>query len=371
MTRLLVPLLVLLPLAGCGFADAEQTAASKPEAAASPTAARIEVATLAPSDARIDIALPGEVEGWRDALLASSLGGRVEAVNVANGDPVPSGKVLARVDAEIYAAQVEQAEARLALAEAGLKRTRSLGDMASGADVDKAETEVKVASASLRLAKAQLDQAVIRAPFAGVVSAVDIEVGEFAAPGSPVLRLSQLDPVKVTLSVPDRDVVALQAGMPVSVTASARSGIYPGTIEHVGTAADLRTRAFPVEVSVPNPESELLPGMIVRVTASRAVASDTIVIPQEWVVTTLEDQGVFLERDHRAVWRPVTLGRVVRDQVVVASGLGVGDRVVITGQRDLADGDEVLVDREGVCCEAGRPVFGSDAIVAGQQGGPE
>lgn len=358
MNRLLLPLLVLLPLAACNFADAEQSKPPPAARAAPATATRVEVATLKPSDATIDISVPGEVVGWRDALLASSLGGRVEAVPAHNGDDVKKGQVLARVDAETYAAQAEQAQARYDLAQADLKRVQALGDMASQADRDRAETQAKVAKAGLDLARAQLDKAVIRAPFAGHVSGVDIEVGEFAAPGSPVLRLSLLDPIKIKLSVPDRDVVALKEGMSVDVTASARSGIFHGTIAHVGTAADLNTRAFPVEVKVANADHSLLPGMIVRVTASRTLDDHTMVIPQEWVITRLADQGVFLEKAGRAVWQPVTLGDIVRDQVVVKDGLKAGDRVVITGHRDLAAGDPVLVSREATCCKNGRAVFG-------------
>jgi len=358
MNRLL-PLLLVLPLAACGFADAEQSHAPPAAQSAPATATRVEVAELQPSNATIDITVPGEVEGWHDALLASSLGGRVEAVAVHNGDDVRKGQILARVDAQTYAAQVEQAQAQLEQAQADLKRVQALGDMASQADLDRAGTQAKVAQAGLDLARAQLDKAVIRAPFAGRVSGVDIEIGEFAAPGSPVLRLAELDPVKVKLSVPDRDVVALKDGMPVEITASARSGVFPGTIRHVGTAADLKTRAFPVEVEVPNADHQLLPGMIVRVTASRTLDENTVVIPQEWVITRLSDQGVFVVQDGKAAWRPVTLGNIVRDQVVVTGGLQMGDKVVITGHRDLAQGDDVLVSREATCCTNGRAVFGA------------
>ncbi len=365
MTRLISSLVLLGALTGCGFADADQAVPATPTPSASPGATRVEVAVLAPTDARIDVSLPGEVEGWRDALLASAMGGRVESVSVTNGQSVNKGQVLMRVDAKIHGAQQAQADARLLQARSDLRRVEALGDMASEADRERAATEVRVAEASLQLATAQLDQAVIRAPFDGVASAVDVEVGEYAPPGSPVMRLSQMDPVKVTLSVPDRDVVALQAGMPVRVGALSRSEPFVGVIDYVGAAADLNSRAFPVAVKVDNPDGLLLPGMIVRVDASRVVQEGVVTIPQEWVVYTRNDRGVFIETDGVAVWRPVSLGPVVRDQVVVTGGLAHGDRIVITGHRDLADGDALLVNREGICCEAGRVVFGGAASADG------
>jgi membrane fusion protein (multidrug efflux system) len=353
-----LPVLLVLALTACGFAEADQAGEQHAPTPPSAAAARVEVATLVPSEAALDISLPGEVEGGRDALLASSLGGYVERVLVDDGQAVRRGQVLVEVDSEIYSAQVETAQAQLALAEADLRRLGELGDMATQADLDRADTQVKVTAANLRMARAQLDRAVVNAPFDGVVGGLDVEEGEVAGHGSPVVRLVQLDQVRVTLSVPDRDVVALQRGMELQVTASARSSLYTGTITKVGQTADLRTRAFTVEVEVPNPDHELLPGMIVRVNGQRSITTDAVVIPQEWVVTTLTDQGVFVAEDGVAVWRPVTLGDLVRDQVVVTSGLASGDRVVITGHRDLAPGDEVLVSREGTCCHLGRAVFG-------------
>ncbi len=350
-------LLVLLLLAGC-LADAEQ-ARGMERATPSSTATRVEVATLSLTDARLDLSLPGEIEGSRDALLASALGGFVERVAVKDGAVVRRGQLLVRIDGELHAAQRDQAAAQLAQSEAELGRLEALGDHATPSQLEQARTQVAVTGAALRQAQAQHDRSVIRAPFDGTVAGLDVEEGEYAAPGSPVLRLVQLDPVRVTLSVPDRDVVALEEGMEVTVTASSRARTFPGTVDHVGRAGDLRTRTFPVRVHVPNPDGALLPGMIARVGATRTLSDEAIVLPQDWVVTRLEGQGVFLEEEGVARWRPVTLGPLLRHQVVVEEGLAPGDRVVMTGHRELVDGEELLVSREAWCCRDGRAVFGA------------
>ncbi len=326
----------------------------------SPTATRVEVATVHEGSAMIEVMLPGEIEGSRDALLASALGGLVERVRVSDGDVVTRGQVLVQVDSEVYASQVDQAEAQLSLAESDLSRLQSLGDLATAQQIEQAETQVAVVRAQLRGARAQLTRAVIRAPFAGTIGEVGVELGEFAPMGQPIARVIQLDPVVVTLSVPDRDRVALEVGMSVAVTTSAASGMFPGTISHVSPAADLRTRSFPVEVEVANPDGRLLPGMIAQVTAARSIGDRAVIIPQDWIVTRLSGQGVFVEEEGSARWRPVVLGSVVRDQVVVVGGISPGDRVVMTGHRELAEGDTLLVVREGVCCEGGRPVWGAE-----------
>ncbi|MEZ4321297.1 MAG: efflux RND transporter periplasmic adaptor subunit [Myxococcota bacterium] len=349
-------IVLLVSLLGCqsteAVADAEHHV---PNA----RAIRVEVAQLDEADdSRMEMVLPGEVEGSQDVMLASALGGQVEQVYVEKGEAVRAGQVLARVDGEIYGAQLEQAEAQLAQAQAELARLEKMGDLRTDSQRVQAETSVKIATAQVRAARAQNDRAQIRAPFSGVAADVFSSRGEFLGPGTPVVRLVQLDPVQVTLSVPDRDVVSLRPEMEVTVFTAAVGRPFPGRVAHVGQAADLRTRSFPVDVELPNPDGLLLPGMIATVRLERPLPEGTIAVPQDWIVTKRTGQGVFLESDGFAKWTPITLGDVLHDKVVVTSGLEPGARVVVTGHRDLVDGDAVLVSREGTCCAAGRPQFG-------------
>lgn len=346
-----------LSLVACGPADAEQQLEELKRMAPPAAATRVEVVTLRPSDARLRTVLPGEVEGWDDAMLAAALGGYVESVDVAAGDLVDKGQVLLQVDAEMYRAALAQAEVQQAQAASDLSREQAMGDLATPARLDSLQTSLKIADANLRQARARVARSVIRAPFAGTVGLVGVSQGEVAPPGSPVLRLVQLDPVKVTLSVPDVDVVALEAGLAVDVTTAAMGETLTGVIAHVSPVADTNTRAFPVEVRVDNPGGKLLPGMVTRVTVEREISEGAMIIPQDWLVTRLTDYGLYVEQDGKAAWRPVVLGAVVHGTVVVREGLSPGDRVIITGQRDVQEGDEVLVAREGTCCTDGRPVF--------------
>jgi RND family efflux transporter MFP subunit len=291
-------------------------------------------------------------------VLAAGNGGLIERVHVRRGQAVRKGQSIASVDAELFGAAVDQAAALATQAAKELERQQSLGDLISPAALQAAQTNAVVTESSARQARARLARAAIRAPFDGIVADVSVEAGGHVAPGAPVARLVRLDPIRVTLTVADRDVVTLIEGMSVDVQTNAISGIYTGEITHVGAAADLRTRAFPVEVTVPNPDATLLPGMIAQVHLSREIATNAVVLPQEWIVTARAEQGVFLVRDSVAQWQPITLGEVAGDQVVIASGLSHGDQVVVTGQRALKDGELLLVARTGECCTDGRATWG-------------
>ncbi len=362
MIRPLLVTLVLFGLAACGGAHPEAglVDAATPDA----LAVRVEVAQLKSSRSEITVRLPGEVEGREDALLASALGGLVEAVRVEEGMQVKAGAALVEVDEDLYAAQVDQAEAQLAQAKDDLARTERMGDLATEAERMGRATQVRVAEAQARIARTQLARATVRAPFDGTVGSVGVDVGEMAAPGAPVVRLVALDPVVISLSVSDRDVIVLQPGLPARVSTAANTGIREGKVSKVSPIADLSTRSFMVEVEVPNPKHDLLPGMIAQVEIDRAMPDDALAIPQDWVVTRLDGYGVFVVVDGIARWRPVTLGAVVRSTVVVREGLAADDVLVTVGQHHLVDGDRVLVGRQGVCCEEGRAVYTDSTAAA-------
>ena len=379
-TRTLGALPLCLALA-CGSASAdghESEAAESTESSSSsssgpvetpaPRATRVETATVTPSPADLTLRLPGEVEGSRDALLAAALGGYVEAVQVEEGEEVRRNQVLARVDAASHGARLAQARVELDAAQRELDRAERLGGAIGEQQRDAAQARVDAAQAAVRTAQVQAGRATIRAPFAGTIAAVDIERGEVAPPGAPAIRLVQLDPVHVNLAVPDRDVVALRPGMEARVWTNARGEPFEGRVLRISPAADLQTRAFSVDVEVQNPEGELLPGMIAQVEIHAGAAEPRIVLPQYVLVTRVSENGVFVHRDGVAHWRPVEVERVVRDQIIVASGVSAGDEVVVTGHRELAEGDTLLVAREGRCCESGRVVFDEEAGPVAQLG---
>lgn len=350
--------LLLLALMGCGAPEAATVPAAE-RRAPDATASRVEVARLEPEQAAtMELQLPGEVEGSKDVVLSSALGGQVERVFVNKGESVNAGQVIARIDSEIYGAQYAQAEAQRDQAQAELVRVESLGDLASRSQLLQAQTSLKVAAAQVRAAGAQLSRALVKAPFTGVAADVLPSVGEFMSPGSPVARVVQLDPATISLAVADRDVVLLEPGLEVTIKVGASPRPLTGRIKYVGRAADLRTRSFPVEVEVANPDGLLLPGMIATVAASRPLPEGTVTIPTDWVVSRRVGQGVFTAAEGYAKWTPIELGEVLHDQVIVRSGLERGARVVTAGHRDLVDGDKVIVSREGVCCTNGRTLYG-------------
>ncbi|MBL4688162.1 MAG: efflux RND transporter periplasmic adaptor subunit [Nannocystaceae bacterium] len=353
-------IVMLAAALGCNAAAAPESSEQAEKPAPPPAKSTwVEAATIERSSATLELLVPGEVEGSKEAILASSQGGFVEAANVEIGDIVQAGDPLFRIDTTLYSARLEQVRAELRASQREHKRAEKLGKILSGADRDNAKDRYDLARAGLKVAQIQVKRATVRAPFDGVIAEVELEKGEVASLGAPIARLLQLDPVKVTVSVPDRDVVGLSVGTKVTIATDALAEPRIGTLSRIHPAADMDTRAFTVEIEVPNEDRALLPGMIARVRIEQSIAEDKLLIPQNLLVTARSANGVFVVEDDVARWRPLKLGAMVREQVIILEGLEVGENVIVVGQRTLADGDAVIISRQGRCCATGRPEFDS------------
>jgi membrane fusion protein (multidrug efflux system) len=353
---------IALLAAACADAEGKKAPQQASQKVAPKTrAVRVEVATIAESRPSLQLVLPGEVEGSRESTLASPAGGYVERVLIDVGDRVKQGQSLAWVNKSILDVQLQHAKVQLDLATIEHQMAQRAGSSVPLARRGAADYGRQAAEAQYKLAEINAERAVVRAPFAGVIAERYVEQGEVLPPGGRVVRVVALDPLHVSLSVSDRDVVSLKPGMPAKVTAGAGSSqLFDAKIVRVSPAADLETRTFEVLVEVPEQEGRLRPGMIATVRVGVSMEDDRLAIPQHVLVTRLEGNGVFVEEEGTAKWRPLELGPVVRGQVVVESGISAGDRVVVTGHRELQDGDPLLIARNGTCCTNGQIVFGAE-----------
>ncbi len=353
--------IVLVVLTGVACSSAEgkeqpEKKAATEKVAPKSRAVRVEVAAIAESHPTLDLVLPGEVEGSRESMLASPNGGVVERVLADVGDRVKAGQALAWVNKSLLDVQLEQAKVQLDMTGSDFEMVERAGKSLPKSRRDAAQFQKQAAEVQYKLAELNAQRAVVRAPFSGVIAARRVEQGEVLPPGGPVMRLVSVDPLHVSLSVSDRDVINLALKMPAKISTEAGASIYEGRIHQISPAADLDTRTFEVLVEVDDPKG-LRPGMIATVRISVAVEGDQLAIPQYVLVTRLDGNGVFIDDHSVARWRPLQLGRVVRGQVIVESGIGAGDRVVVTGHRELQDGDPLIVAREGQCCTNGQIAF--------------
>lgn len=336
-----------ITLYGCqDEATASQDAAKPtPEENLNARAQRVEVLEIAPRTNTLTLMLPGEVEGARDAFLSSATGGYVEKVLVEQGDAVRKGADLAWVNKSIADAQLSQAQAQLDIAAHDLNVVKAAGESVSRSRKVKAEAQYKIAESNHIMARLQADRSRMRAPFKGVIAAANLERGEVAAPGTPLLRLVHIDTVKVSVSISDRDVQWVKPGVAAQIFLDGGAKALTATVSRVTPAADLETRTFIAEIDVPNTDRSLMPGMMATTKIESTSKGESLVIPQYALLTRREGNGVFVVQDGKATWRPLEVRTLMGHELIIDSGIQAGDNVIIKGHRELNHGDDVMVVR--------------------------
>lgn len=295
------------------------------------------------------VELIGVAKGRQSVTLTAAATQLVERVRFTDGQYVAQGAILVELKDAEQNAGVEQARARLAQAERTLERWRTLADQgfASKAAVDQHEAAYLTAQADVSAAEARRGDRLIRAPFAGVVGLTDIAPGALVNPGSAIVTLDDLSSVRVDFQVPERYLSGLAAGQSIR----ARTDVYPdrvimGRIDTLDTRVDEATRAITARAIFPNPDGQLKPGMMVRVTLARG-ERQALAVPESAVSILGSSSSVFVIAQQggaaRAEQRPVVVGSRQDGFVEVREGLAAGDRIVANGVNKVTGGQPVMV----------------------------
>jgi membrane fusion protein (multidrug efflux system) len=347
--------LMALGTAGCGSSETAANEDGATGEAAYVKVVNVEVRTLESADFTSYIRLTGAVEAYEDVVVSSQESGVIERVIVDKGSRVRAGQPIIQIDDEILTAQVDEARAAASLAGERFERQRQLWeDESIGSEIAFLQTKYDAQSAEARLAflEARLARHTIKSPISGVLDGRYVDVGELVAPGTPVARVLTIDRLKVVGGVPERYGPYVDEGGRAVLDFDVLLGqSIEGTIAYVGAAVDPQNRTFPIEVLLDNPEGRLKPQMIANVRLATEKLQGVIVVPQDVVLRTENGYEVFVVAESAngsiAEARPVDLGPSFENEVVVASGLAAGDRLIVTGHQMVDAGDRVREVSEG------------------------
>jgi multidrug efflux system membrane fusion protein len=316
-------------------------------------------------DSQVPVAfrIPGYVVALRQVRGAD--GG---ARDLAEGDSVAQGAVLARIRPAEYQDKVKQASSQAAAAEAAAHKAKLDYERAARlyesqsitkpefdaarAQRDATQAQLQAANAVTSEAQLALRDTSITAPFSGEIVKKTVELGAFVGPGTPVFVLANTSTVKIVFGVPDTSVRSLRLGQPVQVLIDAFSGrVFNARITRMASAADPKTRNFEIEVSLANRDRRLKAGMIgsLQIEGGEARPAPTaLLVPLAAIVQVPGGKyGVFLvNRTSGGTFvqlHTVELGAVEGSDIHVTSGIAPGDTVVTMGAMLLKDGQRVEV----------------------------
>jgi len=284
----------------------------------------------------------------RETLAAAQARVRAAEEKVVAAAAEVEGVEVSQQRVEQMRSSARAAEAALAEARSAQSRVQTLGRQAEAA-----RQRVGQAAAGTREAQAHLIDKVVHAPFNGTVGRRLADPGDLATPGQPLLMIVESGRAWVEAEVDEQDLAAIRVGQAVSLSVPSLPGrSFAGRIERIGTQAlpqleQTRTSARIVRVRIslaPAPDEVLRllkPGTEVDVTGRATLAASALLVPSEAVRTDAAGPYVFVLQGEQVVRRAIRTGHSFADVTQVLSGLQAGDRVVLTGPDDLADGARV------------------------------
>lgn len=306
--------------------------------------AQVETITVQPRAVTQTLDLAVDLRPVRRATLAAEVAGNVEAVEFDLGDAVRRGQVMARIDTRSIETEVAQAKALFDQAVDEAKRAEALFAKQSITRdrLIAARTNRDVAASRLESARIRLAQSQVRAPWSGRVAARRVERGDYVDVGQALYELVDPDPLKVHASVPADNVPYLKVGEQATVDVDALPGrMFTARVVRLGAELDAASRTLELEAELPNPDSLLKPGMYGRMHLPLRTLDAALVVPLSALVDFEDGKVLYLVEAGHAVRRRIVSGPVLGDQVVIEEGLQPGDAVIVAGQDQVADGQQV------------------------------
>ena len=315
---------------------------------------------LTGSDIDVNAEFSGEVRARVESRLGFRVGGKIVSRKVDVGTLVKRGQVLMQLDPQDFKLSEAQALAGLRAAEtnrdlaaAELKRYQELRskNFVSQAVLDAKDSTYKAAQANVDAAQAayrgQSNQAgytSLLSDVDGVVTAVDAEVGQVVAPGTPVVRVAKSGEKEIVIGIPEDKVEALRRVPDVQVRlwANPKDSI-PGKIREIAPVADASTRTYTVKVSIPDSLVEAKLGMTAVVQFSSRTPVPLIKVPLTALFYEKATTSVWIVENGAVKLVPVTVGGVAGNEIVLGSGVKAGQTIVTAGVNLLKPGQKVKI----------------------------
>lgn len=331
-----------------------------------PTVKTLSIQIPTALEARALLTASGYVVAQREADLSAKQVGTIIYLGVEEGSRVTKGQVLARLDVRDLNAQLKEARAQVSQGEKDLVRLQKLHDkgFTPFVDVERGESQLEVNIARKEFIEAQIENTIIRAPFGGVITQKNAEIGELITtlnPSTPgIVRLVDMDSLLIEADVSEASLHRISEGQPAQFTIDSFPGeTFRGRLRQIVPTADRQKATVMVKVEfLPDSEEErialtrILPDMTAQVTFLRnetlsgsPAKTLPLFIPKEALASSEKDMGIvyLLVGEDKVQKRQIAITSILNGKVEVASGLNDGDRVIVSDVARLKGGMKVKV----------------------------
>jgi RND family efflux transporter MFP subunit len=320
----------------------------------------------APSE---ELVLPGNMEAFTDAPIYARTNGYVRRWFVDIGAHVKAGQLLAEIETPEVDQQLGQARAQFATAQADYKLAKSTAErwqnLRKTDSVSQQETDEKVGDMESKSATMEASRANVRrleetqsfqkiyAPFSGVITARNVDIGDLInagsnGTGSDLFRLEAIRQMRVYIQVPQLNSRSAVPGMPAELAIPEMPGKrFAGHVVRTSDAMDPASRTLRVEVDVDNPDEVLMPSEYVEVHLKVSTPTNSLIVPVNALLFRSEGISAAVVRADHVVLQPITIGRDFGDELEVTSGLAPDDQIVINPPDSIAAGQKVRLAPAG------------------------
>ncbi|MCC7332853.1 MAG: efflux RND transporter periplasmic adaptor subunit [Flavobacteriales bacterium] len=288
----------------------------------------------------------GTFEPNKETKLSADIQGKINAVLVDVGSYVSKGQTLIQLDNSLLKLQLQTVEVQIEGLEDDVKRYTILteADAVQGVQLEKARLGLKSAKVQRATLLEQISKTAVKAPFNGVVTAKLNEEGGFAAPGVPLLQITDITTLRFTVNVPENDLIQFQNDQTYKINAD----VYPnislsGKISMIGSKANMGN-SFPIQFQVANTKNlSIKSGMFGKVSLSESKQEQGILIPASAIIEENGIAKVYVVKNGKAILQTITTSKTIGNKTLVSSGLNGNDIIVTNGFINLFDGANVTI----------------------------
>lgn len=289
----------------------------------------------------------GTFEPVRQNVVSSDANGKIVRMNVDMGSTVSKGQVIAKVDDEMIQLQIQSVDVNIEGAKNDDQRYENLSkeNAVAGVTVEKTKLGLKSAEIQKKQLQKQLRSTNLIAPFSGTVTKKMIDLGSVVGPGSQLIELTDISSLKLTVNVPERDILKFKMGKEVEVTADIYQGRkFKGKVTNINIVAD-QAHNFKVQITVSNASRELMAGMYGSVQLGNSQSKTALSIPRKALIGSSKSPKVYVVRNGKAKLISFNAGTSDGEFVEVISGINAGDKIVTKGQVNLEDNSNVKISK--------------------------
>jgi RND family efflux transporter MFP subunit len=287
----------------------------------------------------------GTFEPFRQNTINSDAQGKVVKILIEEGDKVSHGQFIAKVDDELLQLQMENADVNLEGKKNDDARNSYLAkDKAiSEVQLEKTKLDLKSAEIQKQLLQKQIKMTNIIAPFSGIITKKYVDLGSVIGPGTPLVEITDISFLKLTVNIPERDILKFKVNQSVKVLADIYGNKkFDGEISSISVQAD-KSHNFKVQILVKNNKQELMAGMYGSVGLQNSQSKTCMALPRKALIGSSKNPQVYVVRNGKAKLISFNSGTSDADYIEIVSGISKNDKIITKGQVNIQNNSNVKV----------------------------